>query len=67
MGDSTWAEKTIVSGRLMLDTYSMSKELLRERNYSLQELSATQLQIRRDDSVDFDRTGNLFLFLFEFF
>jgi DNA polymerase alpha subunit A len=60
MSDSTWAEKSIMAGRLMLDTYTMSKELLRERNYSLQELSKTQLNVERDDSVDFDRTSEYF-------
>jgi len=47
MADSTFQERAVLSGRLCMDTYLSSKELLREKNYRLEELARTQLKIKR--------------------
>ncbi|KAL9655492.1 hypothetical protein ABK040_002160 [Willaertia magna] len=43
MGESTRAEKEILSGRLVCDTYLSAKEYLREKTYSLEDLRVSQL------------------------
>ena len=52
MGQSTWGEKMIMSGRLVCDTYIAAKENLRETTYTLAELARTQLGKTRQE-VDF--------------
>ncbi|KAL6056994.1 DNA-directed DNA polymerase alpha catalytic subunit pol1 [Balamuthia mandrillaris] len=49
MGETTWGEKAILSGRLACDTYLAAKELIRHKNYRLGELAESQLGIVRPD------------------
>eukprot|EP01117_Protostelium_nocturnum_P013402 TRINITY_DN4996_c0_g1_i2.p1 TRINITY_DN4996_c0_g1~~TRINITY_DN4996_c0_g1_i2.p1 ORF type:complete len:1200 (-),score=325.24 TRINITY_DN4996_c0_g1_i2:2633-6232(-) len=49
MGESTWEEKTVTSGRLICDTYLVSKDLVREKNYRLSELAKNQLGVPKQD------------------
>jgi DNA polymerase alpha subunit A len=48
-GESTWEERNVTTGRLVVDTYLSAKDLLREKNYKLSELANTQLNIQRAD------------------
>eukprot|EP00960_Hanusia_phi_P020062 592676-Hanusia_phi.AAC.2 len=59
MGQSTWAEKNVLSGRLVCDTYIAAKENLRETTYTLSELAKTQLQKVRFD-IDFQQVASYF-------
>lgn len=52
VSESKFNEKQILSGRLVCDTYLSAKELVKSKNYSLESLSASQLNERR---VEFDR------------
>ncbi|EGG14920.1 hypothetical protein DFA_10794 [Cavenderia fasciculata] len=46
--ENSYQEKQVLIGRLVCDTYLLSKEFLqKEKNYSLVELSKTQLQIEK--------------------
>eukprot|EP00026_Physarum_polycephalum_P000493 Phypoly_transcript_00494.p1 GENE.Phypoly_transcript_00494~~Phypoly_transcript_00494.p1 ORF type:complete len:1064 (+),score=166.17 Phypoly_transcript_00494:1336-4527(+) len=47
--DSTWAEKGVMAGRLVCDTWLSSKELLRETNYRLSDLAESQLGVQRKE------------------
>ena len=49
MGESTASEKSITSGRLICDTYLLSKDLVKSNNYSLNELAYNQLNFRRNE------------------
>lgn len=49
MGESTWDEKSVTAGRLIVDTYLSAKEFLREKTYSLSELARTQLNVQRPE------------------
>jgi DNA polymerase elongation subunit (family B) len=57
MGQSTWGEKMIMSGRLVCDTYIAAKENLRETTYTLAELSRTQLGKTRQE-IDFHQVSS---------
>jgi len=59
MGQTTWAEKMIMSGRLICDTYIAAKENLRETTYTLTELTKTQLGKQRQE-IDFQQVGQYF-------
>jgi DNA polymerase alpha subunit A len=59
MGQTTWAEKMVMSGRLICDTYIAAKENLRETTYTLTELSKTQLGKTRQD-IDFQQVSQYF-------
>lgn len=48
-GDSTWAEKSVAAGRLVCDTYLVSKEVLKSKDYKLKTLAETQLNITKED------------------
>ncbi|KAG0300532.1 DNA-directed DNA polymerase alpha catalytic subunit pol1 [Dissophora globulifera] len=54
MGDTTAQEKSIMSGRLMCDTYLGAKEHVRAKSYSLTNLVAMQLNVNRDD-IDYEK------------
>lgn len=54
MGDTTYSERLVMSGRLMCDTYLAAKELIRSKSYSLTQLAASQLGITRED-IEYDR------------
>ncbi|GJJ73079.1 DNA polymerase alpha subunit A [Entomortierella parvispora] len=49
MGDTTAAEKQVMAGRLMCDTYLGAKEHVRAKSYSLTQLVAMQLGVNRED------------------
>jgi len=59
MGQTTWAEKMIMSGRLICDTYLAAKENLRETTYTLSELTKTQLGKSRQE-IDFQQVTHYF-------
>ncbi|KAI8801738.1 DNA polymerase family B-domain-containing protein [Cladochytrium replicatum] len=59
MGDATFAERQVASGRLLLDTYLAAKENIRAKSYSLSHLAATELRIIRTE-IDFDRLRDYF-------
>ncbi|ORX91154.1 hypothetical protein K493DRAFT_409457 [Basidiobolus meristosporus CBS 931.73] len=54
MGDSTYAEKAIVSGRIICDTYLATKDLIRATSYSLSNLAKTELKINREN-IEFEK------------
>ncbi|RUS21275.1 DNA polymerase family B-domain-containing protein [Endogone sp. FLAS-F59071] len=54
MGDTTYSERMVMSGRLMCDTYLAAKELIRSKSYSLTQLATSQLGIKRED-IEYDR------------
>ena len=60
MGQTTWAEKSIMSGRLICDTYLAAKENLRETTYTLTELTRTQLQGKVRQEIDFQQVSQYF-------
>lgn len=49
MSETHSAERSVVSGRLICDTYLSSKELIKSKTYSLTQLAASQLKIKRED------------------
>ncbi|KAJ3221314.1 DNA-directed DNA polymerase alpha catalytic subunit pol1 [Clydaea vesicula] len=49
MGESSLQERSICSGRLLCDTYLMSKDLVKSKNYSLGELAYSQLNFNKFD------------------
>ncbi|KAJ2412770.1 DNA-directed DNA polymerase alpha catalytic subunit pol1 [Coemansia sp. IMI 209128] len=48
-GDSSWAERQIVAGRVVCDTYLASKDLIRAKSYSLSSLATQELMIHREE------------------
>lgn len=58
-GDSSYAERQIMSGRLVCDTYRVSKDLIRAKSYSLTHLAATQLNINRPN-IEYDKIPEYF-------
>ncbi|KAJ3091647.1 DNA-directed DNA polymerase alpha catalytic subunit pol1 [Quaeritorhiza haematococci] len=52
MGETTVQERQVASGRLLCDTWLMSRDLIRSTNYSLTQLCSSQLDRVRDDSLD---------------
>ncbi|KAI9506594.1 hypothetical protein BX070DRAFT_186351 [Coemansia spiralis] len=59
MGESTFGERQIVSGRVVCDTYMASKDLIRAKSYSLTNLASQELQIRREE-LPFERIPEYF-------
>ncbi|KAF9212423.1 DNA polymerase alpha catalytic subunit [Podila verticillata] len=59
MGDTTAAEKQVMAGRLMCDTYLGAKEHVRSKSYSLTQLVAMQLGINRDD-IEYEKIKQYF-------
>lgn len=57
--EASYAERQIVSGRLICDTYLTSKDLVRCKNYSLQTLVESQLQQDRVE-LDYNLVGDYF-------
>ncbi|CAG8582995.1 2831_t:CDS:10, partial [Diversispora eburnea] len=55
--DSSSAEKGIISGRLVCDTYQSSKEFIRSKNFSLTELVSTYLGVIRKD-IAYDKIAS---------
>jgi len=53
----------VLSGRLMCDTYNACKELLRHKNYRLEEMAQTQLGITRPDLPMDDVSNHICLFI----
>ncbi|KAJ2741266.1 DNA-directed DNA polymerase alpha catalytic subunit pol1, partial [Coemansia sp. BCRC 34301] len=58
-GDSSWAERQIVAGRVVCDTYLASKDLIRAKSYSMSSLAAQELLIRREE-IPFERIPDHF-------
>ncbi|KAJ1730945.1 DNA-directed DNA polymerase alpha catalytic subunit pol1, partial [Coemansia sp. Benny D160-2] len=54
MGESTFGERQIVTGRIICDTYMASKDLIRAKSYALTSLASQELQIKRDE-IPFER------------
>lgn len=69
VGESTFQERMIMSGRLVCDTYLASKDLIRSKSYRLTDLAQSQLKIAREDiefgksEQYFDASDTLFHFL----
>ncbi|KAG1054455.1 hypothetical protein G6F43_003533 [Rhizopus delemar] len=69
VGESTFQERMIMSGRLVCDTYLASKDLIRSKSYRLTDLAQSQLKIAREDiefgksEEYFENSNNLFHFL----
>ena len=59
MNDSSLAERQVCSGRIICDTYLTSKDLVKSKNYSLAELSFTQLNFNRIE-IDHDKITDMF-------
>ncbi|KAI8373058.1 DNA polymerase family B-domain-containing protein [Radiomyces spectabilis] len=59
VGESTYQEKMIMSGRLICDTYLTSKDLIRSKSYRLTDLAQSQLKITRED-IQFDKTASYY-------
>ncbi|KAG0346298.1 DNA polymerase alpha catalytic subunit [Podila humilis] len=59
MGDTTAAEKQVMAGRLMCDTYLGAKEHVRSKSYSLTQLVAMQLGINRDN-IEYEKIKQYF-------
>ncbi|KAJ2836260.1 DNA-directed DNA polymerase alpha catalytic subunit pol1, partial [Coemansia sp. 'formosensis'] len=53
-GDSSWAERQIVAGRVICDTYLASKDLIRAKSYALSSLATQELRIHREE-IPFER------------
>lgn len=47
--DLSYAERQLISGRLVCDTYLLSKDLVKSKNYSLKELASNQLGMEKED------------------
>ncbi|KAI9145154.1 DNA polymerase family B-domain-containing protein [Paraphysoderma sedebokerense] len=54
MGESTYAERSVVSGRLLCDTYLSATEFVRAKSYSLTQLSQQVLKINREE-INFEK------------
>ena len=52
----SYAERQIVAGRLICDTYLSAKDLVKCKNYSLHTLTETVLKLKREE-FDFDQVG----------
>lgn len=59
MGESTYDEKQIVSGRLFCDTYLVAKDFIKSKNYSMQELATSQLKVTREE-LDHEKIPDMF-------
>lgn len=54
MGETTFGEKSVVSGRLICDSYLAAKDLIKAKSYSLSQLSDQVLSVKRVE-VDFEK------------
>ncbi|KAJ1917120.1 DNA-directed DNA polymerase alpha catalytic subunit pol1 [Mycoemilia scoparia] len=59
MGDSTFSERQIMAGRIICDTYLVSKDLIKSKSYSLTQLALGELKIVRED-LPFERIPEYF-------
>lgn len=59
MGESTFAERQVVSGRLMCDSYLMSRDLVKAKSYSLSNLTSQELKIERPE-VDYEKVPQFY-------
>ncbi|RKP25111.1 DNA polymerase family B-domain-containing protein [Syncephalis pseudoplumigaleata] len=62
MGETTFAERHVMSGRIVCDTYLSAKasgEFVRSKSYSLSQLASGELEIQRED-IDFDQVPAYF-------
>jgi DNA polymerase alpha subunit A len=57
--DSSYAERQIVSGRLLCDTFRAAKDFLNSKSNSLTYLSATQLDTSRPD-IEYEKISEYF-------
>ncbi|KAJ1938565.1 DNA-directed DNA polymerase alpha catalytic subunit pol1, partial [Linderina macrospora] len=58
-GGAGYAERQIVAGRVVCDTYMASKDLIRAKSYSMSSLAAQELQIKREE-IPFERIPEYF-------
>ena len=58
--EASYAERQIVSGRLICDTYLCAKDLVKSKNYSLQTLVESQLPQQERIPLDYNRVGEYF-------
>ncbi|OMH81149.1 DNA polymerase alpha catalytic subunit [Zancudomyces culisetae] len=49
MGESTFEERQIMSGRIVCDTYLTAKDLIKSKSYGLTQLALSELHIKRED------------------
>lgn len=59
MGESTFSEKQVVSGRLLCDTYVAAKDTIKAKSYSLSNLSNAVLSVERHE-LDFETIPNYY-------
>ncbi|KAJ3125693.1 DNA-directed DNA polymerase alpha catalytic subunit pol1 [Nowakowskiella sp. JEL0407] len=59
IGETTFEERAVVSGRLICDTYLAAKETVKAKSYSLTSLAETELKWRREE-VDYDHIQDYF-------
>ncbi len=57
--EASYAERQIVCGRIICDTYLAAKDTIRAKNYTLSTLTQSQLGLTRDD-LDYDRVKDYF-------
>jgi len=59
-GSNQWISRAVSCGRLLVDTFMTSKELIRETNYDLTHLAKSQLKKDRND-FDEDLLPNFYM------
>ncbi|KAJ2718332.1 DNA-directed DNA polymerase alpha catalytic subunit pol1, partial [Coemansia sp. Benny D115] len=59
MGESTYGERQVVAGRVVCDTYLVSRDLVRAKSYAMGSLAMQELGIRRED-LPFERIPEYF-------
>ncbi|KAI9346208.1 hypothetical protein BDR26DRAFT_956003, partial [Obelidium mucronatum] len=60
MGDTTFQERTVASGRILCDTFMSAKEYVtKAKSYTLTNMAITQLKIARQD-LDTDKIPRMF-------
>ncbi|CAJ0769423.1 22753_t:CDS:10, partial [Entrophospora sp. SA101] len=59
IGESTYVEKIIVSGRLLCDIFTNAKDLVKSKDYSLTELAKAHLNYNRKD-IQLDKIESCF-------
>ena len=57
--EASYAERQIVSGRVICDTYLAAKDTIRAKNYTLSTLTQTQLGLTRED-FEYERVKDYF-------
>ncbi|KAJ2856063.1 DNA-directed DNA polymerase alpha catalytic subunit pol1, partial [Coemansia erecta] len=58
-GDTNYAARQVVAGRIVCDTYLASKDLVKAKSYSLGSLAMQELAIKREE-MPFDRIPEFF-------